>query len=144
MNANTAAIAQGYAEGVIQSYNQTLQTEGVRPGSCTIAARRRGRRGLDPLAARVPLQPGLVHHLVYRHRNIRRIADPERIADIAATAMVKERERGTVEQLLMTPATTTDIVIAKIAPLFVLLMRDGRFRDLLSCGCFSMCRCAAA
>ena len=41
---------------------------------------------------------------------------------LAATAMVKERERGTVEQLLMTPASTTDIVIAKIAPLFVLLM----------------------
>jgi ABC-2 type transport system permease protein len=41
---------------------------------------------------------------------------------LSATAMVKERERGTVEQLLMTPASTTDIVIAKIIPLFVLLM----------------------
>ena len=46
---------------------------------------------------------------------------------LAATAMVKERERGTVEQLLMTPATTTDIVIAKIAPLFVLLMVMATF-----------------
>jgi ABC-2 type transport system permease protein len=41
---------------------------------------------------------------------------------LAATAMVKERERGTVEQLLMTPASTTDIVIAKVVPLFALLM----------------------
>lgn len=29
---------------------------------------------------------------------------------------------GTVEQLLMTPASTTEIIIAKIAPLFLLLM----------------------
>jgi ABC-2 type transport system permease protein len=36
--------------------------------------------------------------------------------------MIKERERGTMEQLLMTPASTTDIVVAKIAPLFAMLM----------------------
>src|SRR5499427_4570535 len=35
--------------------------------------------------------------------------------------MVKEREAGTIEQLLMSPASTTEIVVAKIAPLFVLL-----------------------
>ena len=35
--------------------------------------------------------------------------------------MVKERERGTVEQLLMTPATTAEIIFAKISPLFLLL-----------------------
>ena len=36
--------------------------------------------------------------------------------------MVKERERGTVEQLLMTPAGTAEIIIAKITPLFMFLM----------------------
>ena len=40
---------------------------------------------------------------------------------IASAAMVKEREAGTVEQLLMTPASTGEIIIAKIAPLFMLL-----------------------
>jgi len=35
--------------------------------------------------------------------------------------MVKERELGTLEQLLMSPATTSEIIIAKITPLFVLL-----------------------
>ncbi len=40
---------------------------------------------------------------------------------ISASAMVKERERGTVEQLLMTPATTAEIIFAKIWPLFLLL-----------------------
>jgi ABC-2 type transport system permease protein len=40
---------------------------------------------------------------------------------IASTTMVKEREAGTLEQLLMTPASTSEIIIAKIAPPFVLL-----------------------
>jgi ABC-2 type transport system permease protein len=40
---------------------------------------------------------------------------------ISSASLIKERERGTVEQLLMTPATTSEIVIAKILPLFLLL-----------------------
>jgi len=40
---------------------------------------------------------------------------------ISSAAMIKEREAGTVEQLLMTPAGTGEIVVAKIAPLFALL-----------------------
>jgi ABC-2 type transport system permease protein len=35
--------------------------------------------------------------------------------------MVREREVGTIEQLLMSPAGTWEIIIAKFAPLFVLL-----------------------
>jgi len=41
---------------------------------------------------------------------------------VASTAMIKEREAGTVEQLLMTPADGTEIVIAKLTPLFGLLL----------------------
>jgi drug efflux transport system permease protein len=40
---------------------------------------------------------------------------------VASGAMVKEREAGTIEQLLMSPAGTSEIIIAKIAPLFFLL-----------------------
>jgi len=32
--------------------------------------------------------------------------------------MIKEREAGTVEQIRMTPAGTTEIIVAKITPLF--------------------------
>ena len=39
----------------------------------------------------------------------------------ASTTMVKEREAGTLEQLLMTPAGMTEIIVAKIVPPFVLL-----------------------
>jgi ABC-2 type transport system permease protein len=40
---------------------------------------------------------------------------------IGGAAMVREKEVGTIEQLLMTPAQAAEIVTAKIAPLFVLL-----------------------
>jgi ABC-2 type transport system permease protein len=40
---------------------------------------------------------------------------------VASAAMVREREAGTIEQLLMSPASTSEIIIAKITPLFVLL-----------------------
>jgi ABC-2 type transport system permease protein len=40
---------------------------------------------------------------------------------VSAAVMVKERERGTIEQLLMSPASTSQIIVAKIVPLFLLL-----------------------
>jgi hypothetical protein len=40
---------------------------------------------------------------------------------VSAAAMVKEREAGTLEQLMMSPAGTYTIVVAKIVPLFLLL-----------------------
>jgi ABC-2 type transport system permease protein len=40
---------------------------------------------------------------------------------VAGTTMIRERELGTIEQLLMLPASTAEIVIAKIAPLFAML-----------------------
>ena len=42
---------------------------------------------------------------------------------VSSTAMIKEREAGTIEQLLMSPAGTSEIIIAKITPLFILLLR---------------------
>lgn len=43
---------------------------------------------------------------------------------VASASMVKEKEVGTIEQLLMTPAGETEIIIAKMAPLFILLVGD--------------------
>lgn len=43
----------------------------------------------------------------------------------ASTTMVKEREAGTLEQLLMTPASISEIIVAKIAPPFFLLGITG-------------------
>jgi ABC-2 type transport system permease protein len=40
---------------------------------------------------------------------------------VSSASLVKEKDSGTLEQLLMTPATSWEILIAKIIPLFFLL-----------------------
>jgi ABC-2 type transport system permease protein len=120
MNANTAAISQGYAEGVIQSYNAGLQAEGLHASFRQIAAQNVSRRGQPQLHPAFLYNPGLKDSwfIVTGVFGLLLILNSSLVA---AGAMVKEREAGTIEQLLMSPATTTEIVIAKIAPLFVLL-----------------------
>jgi ABC-2 type transport system permease protein len=119
-NANTATIAQGYSEGVIASYNQALATEGIRPKFRMVSASPPGRGSVTPVTAFL-YNPGLVNawFIVTGTFGVLLILNGSLVA---STAMIKERERGTVEQLLMTPASTTDIVVAKILPLFFLLL----------------------
>lgn len=119
-NVNTAQISQGYAAGVIQAYNAGLAAQGVHATFRQIAAQtvaHRGRVELDPAFL---FNPGLVSSwfvvtgvfgmLLIMNGTI-----------IASTVMLKEREFGTIEQLLMSPASTAEIILAKIAPVCVLL-----------------------
>ena len=122
MNANTAALGQGYAEGVVGSWSRSY----VQNGNFHVQFRRigstppgiRGRISLHPaflynpgLIARWYVVTGTFGLLLMLNGSL-----------IASASMIKERERGTVEQLLMTPAGTSQIIIAKILPLFVLLL----------------------
>ena len=120
-NANTAAIAQGYAEGVIQNFNRTLTASGLHAQFTEIAARPVARRGQVLLRGAYLYNPGLVTSwfIVTGTFGVLLILNGSLVA---STAMIKEREAGTVEQLLMTPADGTEIVIAKLTPLFALLL----------------------
>ena len=120
MNANTAAISQGYIEGVIQAYNRTLLSEGISAEFRQIAAPDVSRRGQASLRPALLYNPGLVDSwfIVTGVFGLLLILNSSLVA---SGAMVKEREAGTIEQLLMSPASTSEIIIAKIAPLFVLL-----------------------
>ena len=120
-NANTAAIGQGYAEGIIQMYNRNLLTNsGIHAQFKQIGSNPLDRRGVVQLTAAFLFNPGLVSswYIVTGVFGLLLILNGSLIS---ASAMVKERERGTVEQLLMTPATTAEIIFAKIWPLFLLL-----------------------
>ncbi len=119
MNANTAAIAQGYAEGVIQTYNGGLATDSVRPKMLSIPVGAVSRRGIATLTGAYLYNPGLIGtwFIVTGLLGLLLILNGSMVA---ATLMVKEREAGTIEQLLMSPAGTYEIIIAKIAPLFFL------------------------
>jgi len=120
VNANTATIAQGYTQGLILQYNQKLARDGIRPAVRMVGNGPPGARGVVTSVTAFLYNPGLVNawFIVTGVFGVLLILASSLVA---ATAMVKEREQGTAEQLLMTPASTTEIVIAKIAPLFVFL-----------------------
>ena len=118
MNANTAAISQGYVQGVVQGFNATRPTA-VQPSITRVQgpATRRGVALLHPALMYNPggvstwfIVTGLLGTLLIMNGTM-----------TASTTMVKEREAGTLEQLLMTPAGMTEIIVAKIVPPFVLL-----------------------
>jgi len=120
MNANTAAISQGYAEGVIQSYNAGLRARGLFASFQQIGAQAISRQGQPQLHPAYLYNPGLKDSwfIVTGVFGLLLILNSSLVA---SGAMVKEREAGTIEQLLMSPASTSAIIVAKVTPLFVLL-----------------------
>lgn len=130
MNSNTATIGQGFAEGVIASYNQTLAGEGIHARLQEIAAPNVSRLGMVLIHPAYLYNPGLepTWFIVTGILGVLLILNGSLIS---AAAIVKEREAGTLEQLLMSPATTTQIIVAKLFPLFVLLCMMGTFAILM-------------
>lgn len=130
MNANTAAISQGYAQGVIQSYNDGLKGQGLHASFQQVAAPDVSHRGLVQLIPAYLYNPGLVSSwfIVTGVFGLLLILNG---SIVSSAAMVKERERGTIEQLLMSPASTTEVIIAKIVPLFALLCLMAVFAVLM-------------
>ena len=124
MNSNTATIGEGYAEGVIASYNQTLSTGGIHAQFQQIAAPDVSHRGQVLLTPAYLYNPGLAPtwFIVTGILGVLLILNGSLIS---SAAIVKEREAGTLEQLLMSPASTTQIIVAKLFPLFVLLCMMG-------------------
>ena len=120
INANTATIGQGYAEGVIQSYNRELSGMGIHASVREIAASEAGRAGQVQLTPAYLYNPGLVDSW-FIATGVFGLLLILNSSLVSSAAMVKEREAGTIEQLLMSPASTSEIILAKITPLFLLL-----------------------
>lgn len=119
-NANSAAISQGYAEAVIQNYNASLKSAGVQPTFRRTSDSGPPRTGLASLHPAFLYNPGLKDSW-FITTGVLGLLLILNSSIVASGAMVKEREAGTIEQLLMSPAGTTEIIVAKIAPLFLLL-----------------------
>jgi ABC-2 type transport system permease protein len=120
MNANTAVISQNYAEGVVQSYNSGLKSQGLHASFERIASPLVSSQGQVQLFSAFLYNPGLNDSwfIVTGVLGLLLILNSSLVA---AGAMVREREAGTIEQLLMSPASASEIIVAKIAPLFALL-----------------------
>ena len=119
-NANTATISRGYAESMIQRFNVGLLGQGIHVRTQPIAGSNLASRGQVQLEPAFLYNPGLVDSwfIVTGVFGLLLILQSSLVC---SAAMVREREAGTLEQLLMSPASTSEIIIAKITPLFLLL-----------------------
>ena len=119
-NANTATISRGYAESMIQRFNAGLRGQGIHVRTQPTIGSNLASRGQVQLEPAFLYNPGLVDSwfIVTGVLGLLLILQSSLIC---SAAMVREREAGTLEQLLMSPASTSEIIIAKITPLFLLL-----------------------
>jgi ABC-2 type transport system permease protein len=134
VNANTAQIAQPAVEGAVAWVNRAnARTRGpAAPRAATVGPAGDTADGLDSAATRarvaqVEIRPAFLYNpgLVNAWFIVTGVFGTLIILNgslVSAATMIREKERGTVEQLLMTPASSLEVVAAKMAPLFVLLM----------------------
>lgn len=113
VDANTAGIAQGYMKQIINHYNQTLNP---LPS---------GRSPPLPVETQVRFlyNPGLLSSWFFVPGVIGVVLTLTGSL-VSSTTVIREKSLGTLEQLLMTPAAGWEILMAKIVPLFVLLLGD--------------------
>jgi len=109
VDANTAGIASGYMTQILQQFNFSLAgTQAAAPVKPEVVFLY--NPGLTSSWFFVPGVMGLVLTLIG--------------SLVSAVTVVREKDTGTLEQLLMTPAEAWEILLAKVVPLFVLLMGD--------------------
>ncbi len=128
VDANTAQIAQGYLRMALEQYNSGggggggVPPEKLRAGPRLVrSAHPAPPPGVPEVQPAYLYNPGLVTswHYVTGVMSIIMFINASLVASALA---VKEKETGTIEQLLMTPAQTGEMLLAKTSPVFVLMM----------------------
>jgi ABC-2 type transport system permease protein len=109
MNANTAGIAKSYLSQIINNYNRKIMSD--------------SNLDIDFLQVTFIYNPGLVSSWFFVC-GILGIVLTFVGSIVAASAVVREKEFGTLEQLLMTPASNWEVLLAKTFPLLLLLLAD--------------------
>jgi len=132
VNANTATIAGGYAARIIASFNQKIAMSqaprqqitdsNAASGAVSLLKNSAARASVTPrltllynpgLKSAWFITTGMIGLLLVLQGSV-----------VSSASLVREKEIGTVEQLLMTPAGNSEIIIAKVAPIFLLLSID--------------------
>ncbi|OGW75701.1 MAG: hypothetical protein A2Z72_03245 [Omnitrophica bacterium RBG_13_46_9] len=111
-DANTATIARGYVQTVVGTYNiklfnSTFAEYGLRPPK-SVDARSRiwFNEGLKSTWFIVPGVIGVIIMIIS--------------ALVTSLCVAREWERGTMEQLISTPVKSTELIIGKFIPYFVI------------------------
>jgi len=111
---NTATIARGYAMRVVEAFARERLAD--RPGYAAAPP------GID-LRARAWYNPGLVSRL-YNVPAVIGVVLLLMCLLLTALAVAREREMGTLEQLLVTPLTPTELMLGKTIPVAVVGLID--------------------
>src|SRR5208283_4980445 len=116
-DSNTASIAMGYAQGIVQAYSHGVQVDWQQ------------RHGLPPVAPNITFQPR-----TWYNEDLESMSNivPGVIAMVMAVVgafltsltIAREWERGTMEQLIATPVRKLEIQMGKLIPYFVIGMMD--------------------
>ncbi|MFB3818464.1 MAG: ABC transporter permease [Candidatus Methylomirabilales bacterium] len=113
---NSAPIVEGVARRVIQRYNaeraiKGLWARGLRPD--------RGRRLIQPVFvhSEIKYNPGL-QYLGYVMPGVIGLTLQLLTVMLMAISIPRERERGTLDQLMATPITRTELILGKLLPYF--------------------------
>jgi ABC-2 type transport system permease protein len=123
VDANTAGIANGYINQMVRQFSlQHLNASVVMPVSTQVIFFY--NQGLSSSWFFVPGVMGLVLTLIG--------------SIVSSVTVIREKDTGTLEQLLMTPAAPWEILLAKIVPLFGLLMGDVLLALAIGIGIFSV------
>jgi ABC-2 type transport system permease protein len=99
-NATSAQTAQGYSDAYVQAQGSTLIPAGGVPITPALHVLYNPELSSDRF-----LLPGLVAFILMITASV-----------FTALSVVKEREAGTMEQLLVSPLRTTDVVLGKALP----------------------------
>jgi ABC-2 type transport system permease protein len=116
-DANTATLAIGYAEALMQTYSQeiiikTVQRLGGKMLSQPIDVRPRVWFNTD-LESKNYIIPGLIAIIMMIITAL-----------LTALTVAREWERGTMEQLISTPVRGPELIIGKLVPYFAIGMFD--------------------
>jgi ABC-2 type transport system permease protein len=114
---NTANVAIGYAQAVVQGYSSDIQLQWLqdrgqitRPAPVRVETRTWYNENLESSAFIVPGVLALVMSVIG--------------AFLTSLTIAREWERGTMEQLISTPVTPFEIMFGKLVPYFAIGMID--------------------
>lgn len=122
-DSNTATISLGYLSAVTEMFSQR-----VRGGSVTPLIDPRLRVWYNPeLRSRNFIIPGLIAVIM-----------AVITALLTSLTIAREWERGTMEQLVSTPVRTSELLLGKLVPYFVIGILDVIFSVILAVALFSV------
>lgn len=110
VDANTAGIASGYITQIVSQFSNQLDSS-QPPPAIDPQIIYLYNPGLDSTWFFVP---GVLGVVVLLNSSL-----------VSSATVVREKELGTIEQLLMTPATAWEILLAKVVPIWVMIVGDA-------------------